>query len=170
MGRTGSAYRKLRASFIDRPTNFGWIIDGSLAASGLPSSASQVKWLKKHGIKSILTLREEPLPKEYFEGTGVTPLHVEMADHDAPSQEALSKAVGHVRKEIEKGNAVLVHCLAGQGRTGTVLACYMVEFQGKEPSEAIAKLRKDRPGSVEHTQEVAVHDYARRVREAKKQR
>jgi atypical dual specificity phosphatase len=170
LGRTGSAYRKLRASFIDRPTNFGWIIEDSLAASGLPASASQVKWLREHGIKSILTLREEPLPKEFFEGTGVTSLHVEMSDHDPPAQESLSRAVGHVRREIEKGNAVLVHCLAGQGRTGTVLACYMVEYHGKEPGEAIAKLRKDRPGSVEQTQESAVHEYARRLKEAKRQR
>ena len=170
MGRTGSAYRKIRASFVDRPTNFGWIIEGNLAASGLPSSASQVKWLKKHGIKSILTLREEPLPKEYFEGSGVASFHVEMSDHDPPSQESLSKAVGHVRKEIEKGNPVLVHCLAGQGRTGTVLACYLIEYQGKGPEDAITDLRNERPGSVEQTQEVAVHEYARRVRAAKKQR
>ncbi len=170
MGRAGTAYRKLRASLIDKPTNFGWVIEGSLAGSGLPSSPSQVRWLKKHGVGSILTLREVPLPKEYIDGTGVNYMHIQMSDHDAPSQESLSKAVGYVRSEIEKGNAVVVHCLAGQGRTGTVLSCYLVEYQEREPAEVIAQLRKDRPGSVESSQESAVFEYAKKVRTAKKQR
>ncbi len=170
MGRTGTAYRKLRASLVDKPTNFGWVIEGSLAGSGLPASVSQVRWLQRHGVKSILTLREEPLPKGYIDGTGVNYMHIRMSDHDPPSQESLSKAVGHIRSEIEKGNAVVVHCLAGQGRTGTVLSCYLVQYQDREPAEVIAKLRNDRPGSVESSQESAVYEYAKRVRPAKKQR
>lgn len=170
MGRTGTAYRKLRASFIDRPTNFGWVIEGNLAGSGLPSSAAQVRWLKKHGVKSILTLREEPLPKEYIDGTGMNYMHVRMSDHDPPSQEALSKAVAHVRSEIERGNSVMVHCLAGQGRTGTVISCYLIQYQDREPADVLEQLRKARPGSVESSQESAVYEYARRVRAAKKQR
>lgn len=170
LGRTGRAYRRLRASFTDRPTNFGWIVEGSLAASGLPSSASQVKWLKGHGIDSILTLTETPLPREYLEGSGVSSVHVQMFDHAPPSQESLAKAVKHLRSEIEKGNAVLVHCLAGQGRTGSVVAAYLIEFEGREPTETISKLRKERPGSVEASQESSVHEYARRLKEAKRQR
>jgi atypical dual specificity phosphatase len=170
LGRTGRVYRRVRASFTDKPTNFGWVIEGSLAGSGLPSSAAQVRWLKEHGVTSILTLTEGPLPEAFVDGTGLVSTHVQMFDHAPPSQESLSKAVRHVRSEIDKGNAVVVHCLAGQGRTGSVLAAYMIEYQGKDVDEVISQLRKSRPGSVERAQESAVREYARNLKEAKRQR
>ena len=167
MGRAGRAYRKVRSTFTDRPTNFGWVLEGILAASGLPSSPGQVRWLKEHGITSILTLTETPLPPRFFDGTGVNSTHIQMFDHAPPTQESLSKAVRHLRNEIEKGNVVLVHCLAGQGRTGSVLASYLVEYHGKKAKEAIDHLRKTRPGSVEPAQEAAVLEYARTLTESK---
>ena len=109
------------------------------------------------------------MPKAFLEGTGVFAQHVRMSDHAPPSQEALSNAVKHVRSEIEKGNVVVVHCLAGQGRTGSVLSAYMIEFLGKDPDEAISQLRKARPGSVERSQEGAVREYARNLKEDKSQ-
>lgn len=169
MGRTGRAYRRVRAGFIGRPTNFGWVLEGSLAASGLPASPSQVRWLKSQGVNTILTLTETPLPPDLLTGTGITSIHVQMFDHAPPTQESLSKAVKHLRSEIEKGNVVLVHCLAGQGRTGSVLAAYLIEYHGKDAKEAIAHLRSTRPGSVERAQEVAVLEYARLLAEAKRE-
>ncbi|MDA4136580.1 MAG: dual specificity protein phosphatase family protein [Thaumarchaeota archaeon] len=169
MGRTGRAYRRVRASFTDKPSNFGWIIEGKLAASGLPSSAAQVRWLKEHGVNSILTLTEDPLPRKFLDGSGVASLHVQMSDHEPPSQESLSKAVRHIEGEIRKGNSVVVHCLAGQGRTGSVVAAYMIEYQGKGVDEEISQLRSARPGSIERSQEPAVREYAKKVKEAKRQ-
>jgi len=48
---------------------------------------------------------------------------------------------------------VLVHCLAGKGRTGCVLAAYMMAYEGKTAREAIDELRSLRGGSVERAQE-----------------
>jgi atypical dual specificity phosphatase len=170
MGRTGRAYRRARSYFSDKPTNFGWVIEGSIAASGLPSSKAQVLWLKKHGVSSILTLTEDPLPKDFLEGTGVVSVHVRMMDHKPPSQESLSKAVRQLRSEVEKGNAVVVHCLGGKGRTGSVISAYMVQYQGKDVDGAISQLRKARRGSVERSQESSVREYVRNLKEAKTER
>jgi atypical dual specificity phosphatase len=61
---------------------------------------------------------------------------------------------------------VAVHCAAGLGRTGTVLAAYLVA-RGEEPRAALARVRDLRPGSVETAdQERAVEAYARRLRGA----
>lgn len=170
MGRTGRAYRRIRAAFTDKPTNFGWVVDGVVAGSGFPSSAAQVRWLKENGVRSILTLTEDPLPKEFLEGSGLSSVHVRMSDHEPPSQESLSEAVRHLRLEVEKGSPVVVHCLAGKGRTGSVLAAYLVEYHDKDVDTALSELRRSRPGSVESSQEGSVREYAESLRQAKRPR
>ena len=45
--------------------------------------------------------------------------------------------------------AVAVHCARGMGRTGTMLACYLVKTTGCTAEEAIDTVRQKRPGSIE---------------------
>ena len=57
---------------------------------------------------------------------------------------------------------VAIHCSAGLGRTGVVLACYLVQ-KGLTAQNAIARVRRLRPGSIETEEQAdAVVDFARR--------
>jgi atypical dual specificity phosphatase len=79
---------------------------------------------------------------------------------DAPTMEQLEQAVESIERSGRAGMAVAVHCTAGHGRTGTILAAYFVN-RGMSAVEAIEHVRKLRPGSIETTeQEYIVKEYA----------
>jgi len=157
MGGTGRAYRKIRANFTDKPTFFTWVSGSSLAASGRPYSKDQVDWLRANGVTAILSLTEEPLPGEWTRGLETK--HISMKDHAPVSHADMQLGADYIAKAITEGKAVLVHCLAGKGRTGSVLAAYMMLYQGKTARQALDELRGERPGSVEFPQQQNVLDF-----------
>ena len=162
MGTGGVFLRRLRAVVADSPTGFVWVEDRSLAGSGYPASREQVGWLTKRGIGSILTLTEEPLPVKWTSGFPLDLGHVPMHDHLPPSAESLAKAVEYISSRRGEGRAVLVHCLAGEGRTGCVLAAYLIRTRRMGADEAMATLRSLKREFVEPKQEGAVRGFAAR--------
>ncbi len=164
MTRIGDAYRWVHGRVSDRPTNFSWVLEGKLAGSGLPVTQAELKWVFEQGIRSIVTVREVPLPKEWLEN-GMGYLHQQVDDFDAPSIEEIEKTVSYINEQISAGNPVMVHCAAGKGRTGVILASYLVNTQGLTAQDAIEKLRQMRSGSVQSdVQEMAVAMYEKSVK------
>ena len=66
-----------------------------------------------------------------------------------PSFEDLKSSVNYVHKKIQNKEPVMVHCLAGLGRTGTILACYMIKYQKMSTQDAIDYVREKRHGSIQ---------------------
>ncbi|MDF2728097.1 MAG: dusP [Nitrososphaera sp.] len=149
----------------DRPTNFSWVTEGKLAGSGLPVTQDEFKWVLDKGIKSIVTVREVPLPSRWIDGTNIDYLHLVVEDYGVPNMEVLDEAVNYIDKKIQSGKPVLVHCAAGKGRTGALLAAYMIKKENLTAEQAIEKIRLMRPGSVQSvTQETALSMYEKYVR------
>jgi atypical dual specificity phosphatase len=167
MTKIGNAYRWMYGRVADRPTNFGWVLDGKLAGSGLPMTYSQFFWLIKHGIKTIITVREVPLPSNWFtdsikniDSDNINYLHLSVEDFGAPSIEEIDSTVDYIQRQIDNRKPVMVHCAAGKGRTGTILAAYLLKNENLTAEQAIKKIRNLRPGSIQsNIQEMTISIY-----------
>jgi atypical dual specificity phosphatase len=167
----GEFYRKFHGRFITRPTNFSWVIPGNLAGSGLPSSYDHLLWLIKNKVKTIVTVREIPLPDAWIKKVNSMDLVIDSFflktdDYDAPSIKELYDIVGYIDNQINNNKPVVVHCAAGKGRTGTVLAAYLMKKDKLNVEDAVDKIRSLRPGSIQSKkQEIALNTFYNYIHE-----
>jgi protein-tyrosine phosphatase len=147
---------------------FYWLIEGMLAGCRLPGGRDgrtlddDLAWLRRQGIGALLTLTEEPLPHGALERHGLAGLHLPVDDFTAPSPAQLHAALAFIDSQLSWGHAVAAHCLMGQGRTGCVLAVYLLR-SGHTLDDAIAEVRAACPGAIEsHHQEEALARWAAR--------
>jgi atypical dual specificity phosphatase len=160
MTKVGNTYRRFHGYLANKPTNFSWVIKDGLAGSGMPMTYSQFIWLIRHGIEAIVTIREVPLPSTWFANKTIDYFHLKVEDYGAPSLIDIDATVNYVKEHISDGTPVMVHCAAGKGRTGTILAAYFLKNFNLTAEQAIKKVRELRPGSVQSLpQEKAIEMY-----------
>lgn len=126
-----------------------------------PYEAEDFAWLRKQGIQLIISLTEEPPRRDWINDAGLMSVHVPVPDMTAPTVRQLEHLIDTIEKANQAGFGVAVHCAAGRGRTGTVLAAYLIKL-GATPEQALEQVREKRPGSVETPeQERSLMEYFR---------
>jgi atypical dual specificity phosphatase len=148
--------------------NFGFVLGQRLAGSAHPGRGPGLRealeeWTAQHGITAVVTLTDEPLAEGLLQEYGLRALHLPVPDFTAPATAQVAQAVRFVHEEIARRGRVVVHCGAGFGRTGCVLACCLVSEQGLTAEAAMEAVRQLRPGSIEtDEQEALVRGWALR--------
>jgi len=82
---------------------------------------------------------------------GLDWLHLPIRDVSTPDRSFEEEWPIHskrLRKRLEAGENIVVHCRGGLGRAGMISARLLVET-GVEPEAAIARVRAVRPGAIE---------------------
>ncbi|HEY7983834.1 MAG TPA: dual specificity protein phosphatase family protein [Ktedonobacterales bacterium] len=163
--------------------NFYWLIEGQLAGCSRPgwdgtparanghgapggarsdTLAADLAYLRERGITALLSLTEAPLPTDALAAAGIATCHVPIGDMTAPTPEQLEEGLAFVDRQLALGHHVAVHCLVGEGRTGTLLAAYLIRT-GHTPAAAIGELRALRAGAItSEEQQRALRAYAAR--------
>ncbi len=135
-----------------KPSNFSFI-DEHVAGSAYIRDEEEVYWIYKKGIRVVISLvpLNEPV-RERMRELGMENYIFEVEGFTAPPIETLARVIDLISDKIREGKRILVHCLAGCGRTGTVLAAYLVS-KGMMPDDAVEHLRNLRPCSIETQQQ-----------------
>ena len=148
--------RSSAAHVDDRPVSsargFSWIVPGELAAMPLPGRDrpldQDAAFLAQEGIRVLVSLTETPPDAGVLASRSIAQAHIPVQDYQAPTLAQMIEFVAVVEDSVAVGKSVGVHCTAGLGRSGTMAAVYLVA-EGASASDAIATVRKLRPGSIE---------------------
>ncbi len=140
-------------SKIANQFRFSWI-DENIAGFAFPHSEEQIKFLSKQGINIIISLSREPLNKKIAKKYGLEVVHLPIIDFSIPNDSILKRFIEIVDDSIKQDKKIGVHCKYGIGRTGLMLAIYLIEFKNMSPEQALRKIRELRPGSVESFEQI----------------
>ena len=139
---------------------FYWVREGELAGSSRPGGlrddrlADDLAELQDHGIGAIISMTETPIDPFAVEAAGMSYVHIPVVDFTAPNVPQLLDALDAIDAAHSENRAVLVHCAAGQGRSATILAAWLIR-QGASTDDAISELRLVCDRAVENEVQIA---------------
>lgn len=143
------------------PRGFVWLLDGLVAGTPQPGvgvvhdADGDLRSLREVGISRLVSLTEAPFDAALAADHGIQCAFNPIPDMHPPTLSQAVQLCHDIDLYCSKGEAVAVHCKAGLGRTGTILAAYWIwHKQGKvRGSEAVAHIRRLEPRMIQSTQQ-----------------
>jgi hypothetical protein len=155
-----------------------WVIPGVLAGMPMPfihpdrrmagggdlaAFEDELSVLQSAGVRAVVSLLNIPSDASVYESVGFSFLCLPVPDGGAPTFEQADEFVRFVTAQRAAQRPVAVHCEAGLGRTGTMLAAYLVVL-GESAAAAIGRVRAAERVAVETPRQIHfLEQYAERV-------
>ena len=145
-----------------------WVIPSALAGMPMPfvhperrlngggaltAYDDELPSLYAAGIRAVVSLLNIPGDAAIYESAGFTFLCLPIADGSAPTMEQADEFIRFVNQQRNEQRPVAVHCEACIGRTGVMLATYLIS-QGESASSAIQRVRQVEPKAVETVRQI----------------
>jgi atypical dual specificity phosphatase len=145
-----------------------WVIPGVLAGMPMPfvhlerrlnlggplnGYEDELPELYAAGIRAVVSLLNIPSDRAVFESAGFSFLCLPVPDGGAPTMEQAAEFFRFMNDQRQAQRPVAVHCEAGLGRTGTMLAVYLIS-QGDTAERAIRRVRDVEKVAVETARQI----------------
>lgn len=136
---------------------------GDLFLSSCPGMGKDllgdIQIIKDLNIKCLISLVEHDelnhLGAKYLfkelDKNNIQWIHFEIKNFDVPTlnqYDKLNSNIKNISQRILNGENILIHCMAGLGRTGMLAALILTKL-GLNAKQSIEIIRNNRPGSIE---------------------
>jgi len=153
------------------PRGFLWLKKGQLAGTPRPGIVHDIdydmKALKRVGVTCLVSLTERAPDVDEMANHDISNIWSPVPDMAAPSVTQAAGLCRQIEQSLACGEVVAVHCRAGLGRTGTLLASYLI-WEGAEALTALERVRRVEPRWVQSEEQAAfLERFAKKVRERK---
>lgn len=140
------------------PRGFLWLKKGMLAGTPRPGIIADIDQdllsLQRVGVTVLVSLTRTPMDTALLQEYGIRNIASPIPDMRAPSAEQALDICRDIEDNMRAGEVVAVHCRAGLGRTGTVLACYLI-WEGSNALDALESVRRVEPKWIQSEEQVA---------------
>lgn len=149
------------------PRGFMWLKKGMLAGTPRPGIVAELEddleALKRVGVTVLVSLTMTPVDSVALAGYGIAHIESPIVDMQAPTVDQAFDLVEQMTECMNAGDIVAVHCRAGLGRTGTMLAAQLI-YEGYDALDALETVRRVEPKWVQSEEQVAfLVEFARAV-------
>lgn len=139
----------------EHPLNgdMNWIVPGKiLALAGPTAEVYEIgefgQYALRHTVQAVVRLNRSHYDRQALVQLGIQHHEMFMPDGGIPAWEQIEEFFRIADELWEGGGAIAVHCRAGLGRTGTMIATFLIRKFGLQARHVIAYLRMMRPGSI----------------------
>eukprot|EP01063_Lacrimia_lanifica_P014544 TRINITY_DN2110_c0_g1_i1.p2 TRINITY_DN2110_c0_g1~~TRINITY_DN2110_c0_g1_i1.p2 ORF type:complete len:542 (+),score=172.83 TRINITY_DN2110_c0_g1_i1:106-1731(+) len=154
------------------PAFYSVVVPQKICGSAHPSMTAleqQMTVMKRNeNVKGVLSLTKNGVDGAALANCGMRYLHLPTQDKCPLTIRDLvlgSIFIDEVNN-MKDGGLVLVHCREGIGRTGTMIAGWMILSMKMDAKEAVHQVRAIRPGSIhQHHQELRLYQLERVLKE-----
>jgi atypical dual specificity phosphatase len=149
------------------PRGFLWLKRGVLAGTPRPGVFFDLRYdldaLKRVGVTALVSVTQTPVEEDIIGEYGIKCLRSPIPDMGAPDIEQAIDLCQAMERMIAADDVIAVHCRAGLGRTGTVLASYLI-WEGENALSALETVRRIEPRWVQsEAQATFLEEFARHI-------
>lgn len=120
--------------------------DGALIQAYLGHDISNVVVLVRKSEAKQLTGRDL---EGVYRKLGLKVLSLPIEDYGVPDMDEVRETVSGILSRLRAGVNIAIHCHAGIGRTGMLVACLAKNGLGYSPEDSIQWVRQYIPGAIE---------------------